>query len=100
MQILANNIRILTLIFSIALISGCAGSDKAPGKEPSDRVSNGQVLSPKPQPKASILQGEILGINDSQTDSPVGNFDFKNFSYSSDRSNFKVFSIKELAFIS
>ncbi|NNE97985.1 MAG: hypothetical protein HKN25_03080 [Pyrinomonadaceae bacterium] len=57
-----------------------------------------RVDSPKPQPKATILQGEILGINDSETDSPIGSFDFRNFSYPSPRgwqdADSKQFSLK------
>lgn len=77
------------LVIPAALISGCASSTKAPPTKQSNKekpIANTQENPPpRPQPQASILQGEILGINDSETASPIGRFDFKNFSYPSPR---------------
>ena len=89
MNILANKIRFFVFLVAAVLLSGCATQTRAPQIDSKTntqtRQKPQQIEPPKPQPQASILQGEILGINDSETNSPIGRFDFKNFSYPSPR---------------
>lgn len=74
-----------SFVFTIvALLTGAVGCGTKGngGSKASIEVARGAgSSSPSQSPKIPLLQKEILNKKDSQTTSPLGTFDFKNFTY-------------------
>jgi len=76
------------LLFAIILLfSACGGSIETPPTAANTappvavNADSSPAPTPSPSPKIPNLQTELLDERSKKTDAPIGNFDFRNFSY-------------------
>ncbi len=72
------------VLIAISFLSSCQGNDVPPQSVgPASSVIVTQSPSSSPSPKSPIpnLQSELLDGRNKTTNSPIGNFDFKNYTY-------------------
>ena len=73
---------IFVLIIIAAAIAACSKPQPVPESQPSPPpISTVPSPSVSPTPAAPNLQAELLTLENTTTDSPIGNFDFKNYTY-------------------
>jgi hypothetical protein len=69
------------LIVVAAAIAACSRPQPVPEPQPTHRQFPDAIAVSSPTPAAPNLQAELLTAENTTTDSPIGNFDFKNYTY-------------------
>jgi len=73
---------IIVLVMIAAGIAACSLAQPVPEPQPSPPpISPTPLSSASPTPVVPNLQAELLDNKDTSTNSPIGNFDFKNYTY-------------------
>src|SRR5213595_2004617 len=90
MKIFVKPTAIYLLLISICIFSACgdraensAGNENRQNNQPEQKISNSnsETQNNKYASKVPNLQAELLAQKNTKTDSPIGAFDFKNFTY-------------------
>ena len=74
----------IAVLLSLASCASQTASEQAPEPQPTEPVASSSFAAqaaPRPSPQVPDLQAEILDDRYKSTGSPLGTFDFKNFTY-------------------